>query len=374
MRIESQRRKIESILAPADIRIDGDRPWDVQVNDERLFGRLLAYGTLGAGEAYVDGWWDVEALDEMACRAMAAGMERRLDPWRLIGDVVLAKVRNLQSPARAFQVGERHYNLGNDLFEAMLDRDMNYSCAYWADADNLDDAQTDKLDLVANKLMLEPDMRVLDIGCGWGGAARYFADRYQVEVVGITVSEQQLLLGRDIVAGLPVELRLQDYRQLSEVFDRVYSIGMFEHVGHKNYRNFFEIVRRCLDDGGLFLLHTIGTNTSGVGVDPWISRYIFPNGELPSANQISAAAEDVLLLEDWHNFGPDYARTLKCWYANFESAWSELRKRYDERFRRTWRYYLLTCAGAFRARATQLWQTVWSSGASDSIYRPARPR
>jgi len=374
MRFESQRRKIESILAPADIRINGDRPWDLQVNDERLFGRVLAYGTLGAGEAYADGWWDVEALDELACRAMAAGMDDQLEAWRLIGDVVLARIRNLQSPARAFQIGERHYDLGNDLFEAMLDRDMNYSCAYWADADNLHDAQRAKLDLVANKLMLEPDMRVLDIGCGWGGAARYFAEHYEVEVVGITVSEQQLLLGRDIVAGLPVELRLQDYRQLDEVFDRIYSIGMFEHVGHKNYRTFFDVVRRCLDAGGLFLLHTIGTNASGTGIDPWISRYIFPNGELPSVKLISEAAEGVLLLEDWHNFGPDYARTLKCWYANFESAWPELRKRYDEHFRRTWRYYLLTCAGAFRARANQLWQSVWSCGASDSIYRPAQPR
>jgi len=374
MRFESQRRKIESILAPADIRINGDRPWDLQVNDERLFGRVLAYGTLGAGEAYADGWWDVEALDELACRAMAAGMDRQLEAWRLIGDVVLARIRNLQSPARAFQIGERHYDLGNDLFEAMLDRGMNYSCAYWADADNLDDAQQAKLDLVANKLMLEPDMRVLDIGCGWGGAARYFAEHYEVEVVGITVSEQQLLLGRDMVAGQPVELRLQDYRQLDEVFDRIYSIGMFEHVGHKNYRTFFDVVGRCLDAGGLFLLHTIGTNASGAGLEPWSSRYIFPNGELPSLKQISEAAEGVLLLEDWHNFGLDYARTLKCWHANFESAWPELRKRYDERFRRTWRYYLLTCAGAFRARANQLWQCVWSRGVSDSVYRPSKSR
>jgi cyclopropane-fatty-acyl-phospholipid synthase len=252
----------------------------------------------------------------------------------------------------------------------MLDSRMIYSCGYWANAVTLDEAQTAKLDLVARKLMLEQDMRILDIGCGWGGAARYFAEAYGVEVVGITVSEQQLLLGQEIVAGLPVELCLQDYRELDGTFDRIYSIGMFEHVGHKNYRNYFDVVKRCLDLGGLFLLHTIGTNITRPGVDPWIARYIFPNGELPSARQITRATEGTLVLEDWHNFGPDYERTLKCWYENFEAAWPELRGNYDERFHRAWRYYLLTSAGSFRARANQLWQIVFSTGTAGDAYRP----
>jgi len=371
MRPDLQRRKFESILAPADIRINGDRPWDLQVHDERLYSRVLASGTLGAGEAYMDGWWDADALDELICRAVSAGLEYQLKPWHLLGDVVVARMKNLQKPARAFQVGQRHYDLGNDLFEAMLDSRMNYSCGYWADADTLDDAQTAKLDLVARKLMLEQDMRVLDIGCGWGGAARYFAEQYGVEVVGVTVSQSQLALSREIVAGLPIELRLQDYRELDETFDRIYSIGMFEHVGHKNYRTYFDVVKRCLDKGGLFLLHTIGTNVTRPSVDPWIARYIFPNGELPSAKQITRAAESVLLLEDWHNFGPDYERTLKCWHENFEAAWPELSDNYDDRFRRAWRYYLLSSAGSFRARANQLWQIVWSTGRDGDIYRPA---
>ena len=374
MRSDAQRRKIESILEPADVRINGGRPWDLRVRNERLYARILAEGTLGVGEAYMDGWWDSEALDELVCRAVSAGLEHKLKPWHLIGDVVIARMKNLQKPARAFQIGRRHYDLGNDLFEAMLDSRMIYSCGYWANSDTLDEAQTAKLDLVARKLMLEQDMRILDIGCGWGGAARYFAEVYGVEVVGITVSEQQLLLGQEIVAGLPVELRLQDYRELDGTFDRIYSIGMFEHVGHKNYRTFFDVVKRCLDDGGLFLLHTIGTNVTRPGVDPWIARYIFPNGELPSAKQIACAAEGTLLLEDWHSFGPDYERTLKSWHENFEAAWPELRGNYDERFHRAWRYYLLTSAGSFRARANQLWQTVWSAGNAGSIYRPAESR
>ncbi|MCK5325437.1 MAG: cyclopropane fatty acyl phospholipid synthase [Woeseiaceae bacterium] len=374
MRPDSQRRKFESILAPADIRINGDRPWDLQVHDDRLYSRVLASGTLGAGEAYMDGWWDADALDQLICRAVSAGLEYQLKPWHLLGDVVIARMKNLQKPGRAFQVGKIHYDLGNDLFEAMLDKRMNYSCGYWADADTLDDAQTAKLDLVARKLMLEQDMRVLDIGCGWGGAARYFAEQYGVEVVGVTVSRSQLELGQEIVAGLPIELRLQDYRELNETFDRIYSIGMFEHVGHKNYRAYFNVVKRCLDEGGLFLLHTIGTNVTRPSVDPWIARYIFPNAELPSAKQITRAAESVLLLEDWHNFGPDYERTLKYWHENFEAAWPELCINYDDRFRRAWRYYLLSSAGSFRARANQLWQIVWSTGRNGDIYRPARIR
>jgi cyclopropane-fatty-acyl-phospholipid synthase len=370
MRSDAQRRKVESLLEPADVRINGSRPWDLRVRDERLYSRILADGTLGVGEAYMDGWWDSEALDELVCRAVVAGLEYKLNPWHLVGDVVIARMKNLQKPARAFQIGRQHYDLGNDLFEAMLDSRMIYSCGYWADASTLDAAQTAKLDLVARKLMLEQDMRILDVGCGWGGAARYFAEAYGVEVVGITVSEQQLLLGQEIVAGLPVELCLQDYRELDGTFDRIYSIGMFEHVGHKNYRNYFDVVNRCLDDGGLFLLHTIGTNITRPGVDPWIARYIFPNGELPSARQITRATEGTLVLEDWHNFGPDYERTLKCWYENFEAAWPELRGNYDERFHRAWRYYLLTSAGSFRARANQLWQMVFSTGTAGDAYRP----
>jgi cyclopropane-fatty-acyl-phospholipid synthase len=370
MRSDAQRRKIESILGPADVRINGGRPWDLRVRDERLYARILAEGTLGVGESYMDGWWDSEALDDFVYHAVSAGLEHKLKPWHLIGDVVIARMKNLQKPARAFQIGRRHYDLGNDLFEAMLDSRMIYSCGYWANAVTLDEAQTAKLDLVARKLMLEQDMRILDIGCGWGGAARYFAEAYGVEVVGITVSEQQLLLGQEIVAGLPVELCLQDYRELDGTFDRIYSIGMFEHVGHKNYRNYFDVVKRCLDLGGLFLLHTIGTNITRPGVDPWIARYIFPNGELPSARQITRATEGTLVLEDWHNFGPDYERTLKCWYENFEAAWPELRGNYDERFHRAWRYYLLTSAGSFRARANQLWQIVFSTGTAGDAYRP----
>ena len=254
----------------------------------------------------------------------------------------------------------------------MLDRRMLYSCGYWKDAATLDEAQEAKLDLIFKKLDLQPGMKVLDIGCGWGGAARFAATRYDVEVVGVTVSEEQLKLGKEICKGLPVELRLQDYRSLKEKFDRIFSIGMFEHVGHKNYRKYFQVVKKCLKDNGLFLLHTIGNNRTVTQTDPWINCYIFPCSLIPSAKQISSAFDSLFVLEDWHNFGADYDRTLMEWYRNFHNNWDVIKKDYDEKFYRMWKYYLLCCAGSFRARKNQLWQIVLSERGVPGVYKSFR--
>ena len=364
-------RLFERLAEPADIRIGGDRPWDVQVHDERLFQRVLATGTLGLGEAYMDGWWDCDAIDDMVDRAQRADVASRIrSPLTLIR-VAESKMRNRQSKHRSFAVGERHYDIGNDLYVRMLDERMIYSCGYWRNAGDLDAAQEAKLDLVANKLGLEAGMRVLDIGCGWGGAARYFSQRFGCEVVGITVSREQARLARERCHGLPVEIRVQDYRDVDERFDRVYSIGMFEHVGSRNYPTYMRVVRRCLADGdGLSLLHTIGGLRSRRSTDPWIERHIFPNSMLPSAAQITEASEGQLVIEDWHNFGADYDPTLMAWHANLAPVWDELPD-YDERLRRMWRYYLLTSAGSFRARRLQLWQIVFSRDGLSTAYRPA---
>ncbi len=354
------RNRLIDLLAQADVRIDGERPWDIRVLNEELYARIAAFGSLGAGEAYMDGWWECEQLDEMIARVLRAGLAQQLRPLRDLWLALRARLWNLQHRGRAFEVGRRHYDLGFELFRAMLDRRMLYSCAYWRRARNLDEAQEHKLDLVARKLELQSGMRVLDIGCGWGGALHYFAEKYGISGVGITVSRDQYERAQQLCTDQPVEIRLQDYRSLAGRFDRIFSIGMFEHVGYRNYRNYFEVVRRCLKDGGLFLLHTIGSRESRTRTDPWIERYIFPNGMLPSASQITTAAERLLCLEDWHNFPQDYDRTLLTWYENFAAAWEQLRGRYDERFYRMWRYYLLSCAGGFRAGVSQLWQIVFS--------------
>jgi cyclopropane-fatty-acyl-phospholipid synthase len=366
------RKRVESLLAEADVRIDGDRPWDLQVHDGRFFRRVLADGTLGMGEAYMDGWWDAARVDELIARILRAGVRDRVFTFKDAWSLLRGRIFNLQKISRAFQVGRHHYDIGNRLYERMLDPWMVYSCGYWSEADTLEGAQEAKLELVCRKLELEPGMRVLDIGCGWGGAAAYAAERHGVEVVGVTVSEEQARWARERWMDLPVEYRLQDYRELDGRFDRIFSLGMFEHVGHKNYGTYMKVARRLLARDGLFLLHTIGRNRSGTGYDPWMDRYIFPNAQLPSAHQITGAAERVLVMEDWHNFGADYDRTLMAWHRRFEAAWDELSQRYDERFRRMWRYYLLSSAASFRARRNQLWQVVFSPGGRLGGYRAPR--
>jgi cyclopropane-fatty-acyl-phospholipid synthase len=320
----------------------------------------------------MDGWWECDRLDQFFEKVLSAELERKLRPGSLLRHVLRARLFNLQHPRRAFEIGKHHYDIGNDLYSRMLDARMTYSCGYWAEATTLDEAQEAKLDLICRKLQLRPGHRVLDIGCGWGGAAAFAAERYGVEAVGVTVSEEQVRHAREVYRDLPVEFRLQDYRELNEKFDRVFSIGMFEHVGYKNYRTFFDVVRRCLKPEGLMVLHTIGSNRSTTRTDPWISKYIFPNSMLPSAAQITEAFEQRFVLEDWHSFGADYDRTLMAWHENFERAWPHLAQSYEERFYRMWRYYLLSCAGSFRARKNQLWQIVLSPHGVPGGYRAPR--
>lgn len=359
------RSRVEELLSLADVRPGGGRPWDPDVEDERFYARVLAQGSLGLGESYMDGWWDVPSLDGLLYRLICADLDQKVRGWGVMLDALRARLTNRQSRSRSFEVGERHYDLGNDLYSAMLGRWLVYSCGYWHGRDgavleDLDSAQEAKLDLVCRKLGLQPGMRVLDIGCGWGEALKFAAERYGISGVGVTVSREQAAYARELCQGLPIEIRLQDYRELDERFDRSFSLGMFEHVGVKNYRTYFDVARRCLGDDGLFLLHTIGTNRSVHHTDPWIGKYIFPNSMLPSAAQITQASEGLFVLEDWHNFGADYDRTLQAWRANVERAWPSLDARYDERFRRMWRFYLAGSMATFRARHSQLWQLVLS--------------
>jgi cyclopropane-fatty-acyl-phospholipid synthase len=352
---------IEQMLDRADIRIDGERPWDIRIHNPAVFGRILAQGSLGLGESYMEGWWDCEALDEFFARILKArkGFHPKLN-FGLLISALKSKFLNRQTKILSMGEGKKHYEIGNDLYRRMLDKRMIYTCGYWDVAANLDDAQEAKLDLTCRKLRLEPGMRVLDIGCGWGGFGKFAAERYGVKVVGITVAENQVELGRENCRGLPVEIQLRDYRDMHETFDRVVSLGMFEHVGYKNYRDYMSVASRCLKDGGFFLLHTVGDNRSEFEFDPWMDKYIFPNAHLPSIAQIGAALEGIFVMEDWHNLSTDYDKTLCAWHANFQAHWPELSKSYDETFRRMWRYYLLQCAGGFRVRKNQLWQIVLS--------------
>ncbi|AUH00508.1 cyclopropane fatty acyl phospholipid synthase [Pectobacteriaceae bacterium CE70] len=352
---------VHEMLSMADITINGSRPFDITVKNTDFYKRILREGSLGLGESYMDGWWECERLDMFFHRVLRAGLEEKIPQrWRDLIRILLARVINLQSKRRSWIVGKEHYDLGNDLFSLMLDPYMQYSCGYWKQADTLEQAQEDKLRMICEKLQLRRGMTLLDIGCGWGGLAAFAARHYGVSVTGVTISREQQKLAQQRCQELDVTILLQDYRDLNLQFDRIVSVGMFEHVGPKNYDTYFQLVRKTLKPNGLFLLHTIGANKTNLEVDPWINKYIFPNGCLPSVRHIAQSSEPYLVMEDWHNFGADYDRTLMTWHARFQQHWSELSANYPEKFHRMFSYYLNACAGAFRARDIQLWQVLFS--------------
>lgn len=355
------KKVLQDQLANSGVTVNGPNPWDIQVHNDQFYSRLSLQGSLGLGESYMDGWWDCDRIDEMITRIIHGKLNHNIKvSFSLLMSVLKNTLFNLQSMHRSFIVGRKHYDLGNTLFEKMLGKRMAYSCGYWKNASNLDEAQENKLELICRKLYLKPGMKILDIGCGWGSFAKYAAEKYQAQVTGITISKEQLELAKERCKGLTIELRLQDYRDLQEKFDHIVSVGQMEHVGYKNYRSYMEIARNNLSDDGLFLLHTIGSSTSEIMGDAWLEKYIFPNGMLPSIKQIGQSIEQLFVMEDWHNFGADYDKTLLAWHHNFVTHWDELKKDYDERFFRMWTYYLLFCAAIFRSRNTQLWQIVLS--------------
>jgi cyclopropane-fatty-acyl-phospholipid synthase len=360
---------VQKFLTSADIIINGSRPQDIQVHDERFYSFVLSGGSLALGESYMNGWWDCQQLDEFFYRILNIHLDKRIIGLRsLIVPFLKAKLLNRQRSHSGY-IGAWHYDLGNDLYKAILDKNMQYSCAYWRNAHSLDEAQEHKMDLICRKLKLKRGERLLDIGCGWGGLLKYAAKKYGIIGVGITVSKEQADFARENCRDFSVDIRLVDYRSLDEQFDKIVSVGMIEHVGFKNYDDYLMVVHRCLKDGGIFLLHTIGSNrtTKGPG-DPWIDKYIFPDGKLPSAKQLISASEKFFVMEDWHNFGSYYDKTLLGWRKNFIKAWPKLKKHYDERFYRMWTYYLSCCAGGFRCRGIQLWQVVFTKSPSSGVY------
>lgn len=360
------------LLNEAGVPVGGSAPFAMHVHDERLWARVIAQRQLGLGEAYMEGWWDCAELDEMLTRVISVNAANRipLRP-RIAWHALSSTISNRQTKRRAAGNARRHYDIGNDLYERMLDKRMVYSCGYWQNADDLDTAQEAKLDLVCRKLDLQPGMRLLDIGCGWGGFLQFAAERYGIIGTGISPAVHQVSTARERCAGLPVTIEAMEYRDLRGRFDRIVSIGMLEHVGPKNLRTFLATCDRLLAPGGMMLHHTIGSTVSKHHTDPFFDRYIFPGGVLPSLAQFSRAAEPGWVIEDVHNFGPDYDRTLMAWNANIEARWPEI-PQYDERFRRMWRFYVLGSAAGFRARSLQLWQIVMRRQGRAPRYSAAR--
>jgi cyclopropane-fatty-acyl-phospholipid synthase len=378
--MNKSRDLIHSMAAQAGITINGPELYDPQVINESFYDRVVSKGSLGLGESYMDGWWHCAQLDEFFYRILRYWGNYKLKlTWRQALAIVQAKLLNQQSKRAAAEVAKIHYNLSNVFFEAMLDKRMIYSCGYWKHADTLNRAQENKLDLICRKIKLSAKDKILDIGCGWGGFLKFACERYHCRGVGITNSKEQAAYAKASCAGLPVEIISGDYRELNRTvhgeFDKVVSVGMFEHVGPKNYRMFMEVAHQVLAVDGLFLLHTIGNNHSRQRADPWMNAYIFPNGSIPSIQQIGQPIEGLFVMEDWHNFGVDYARTLLSWRDNFRKNYRPTAMNTNlshHRFNRMWEYYLALSTGAFRARHLQLWQIVLSKGGSVSGYQSIR--
>ena len=374
MPMNKAKKLIEEILHKVDIQIQGSRPWDIQVLNENFYERVFKYGSLGLGESYMDNWWDCANVDQFIYKILRADIKKNIPlNFDTIWAYIITSFINQQTKSKSRKVIDVHYDLGNDLYERMLDKRMVYTCGYWSDADNLDLAQEKKLDLVCKKLQLKPGMRVLDIGCGFGSFLKFAAERYGISGVGITLSKEQKILADKLCAGLPIEIRIQDYRDINEKFDAVASIGMFEAVGYKNFDTFMKVVHNCLPEEGLFLLHTIGSNAPKFDFNNiWVDKYIFPNGALPTISSIGRSVGNRFIMEDWHNFGSDYSKTLCAWFENFDNKWLELSEKYGDRFYRMWKFYLLSFAGAFRARHIQLWQIVLSKKGVLGGYKSVR--
>jgi cyclopropane-fatty-acyl-phospholipid synthase len=364
--------KITKFLHEAGITVQGENDWDIQVHDERFYNRVLLKWSLGFGEAYMDGWWDTKALDQIIYRLYASNIENKNNNLPNIVDMCRARLINQQSKNRAHKVALVHYDLGNDMYAKMLGDTMQYTCAYWKEAKTLDEAQVNKLDLICKKLHLQKGEKVLELGCGWGGFAKFAAENYGVEVHAYNISREQVEYARNRNKGLPVTIHLSDYRDAQGTYDKVAAVGLCEHVGYKNYATLMEVAHRCLKKHGLFLLHSIANNFSTTNCDPWFNKYIFPNGMLPSVKQLGEAMENLFVMEDWHNFGPDYDKTLMAWHHNFDHHWPLYRENYGDRFYRMWKYYLLSLAGSFRARRMQLWQIVMSKDGVPESYESIR--
>jgi cyclopropane-fatty-acyl-phospholipid synthase len=365
--------RAQALLAHADVRLDGSRPWDMTIHHPETLERILLTGSLGLGESYMEGWWDCQQLDGFFERVLRHGLDHQVRSVHPVVHFLKSHLGNAQTVRRAWTVGREHYDLDRELFQHMLDPYMCYSCGYWDQAQTLEQAQAAKLELICRKLQLEPGMHLLDIGCGWGSLMRYAATHFGVHCVGLTVSREQAAAGSLLDREWPIRYELVDYRQFNldgrQRFDRIASVGMFEHVGLSNHKDYFSTALRCLKPDGLFLLHTIGKNTSNTPIDPWIEKYIFPNGELPSLHELTRSLESNWVVEDVHNFGADYDRTLMAWHQRFQQAWPQLKDRHSHRFYRMWSYYLLSCAGTFRARSNQLWQFVLSPQGVRGGYR-----
>ncbi len=369
----NSKNTLQKFLNLADVQINGSRPWDIQIKNESVYEKFFSGGSVALGETYMQGLWDCQSLDALFYKILKAKLNKKVS-FSLKEKMLILKARlfNLQTRKGSLRVAKQHYDLPSDFYMSFLDPYNQYTCGYFKNTTKLNQAQENKLNLICKKLYLNSHDKVLDIGCGWGGFAKFAAKKYGCSVTGITISKEQAKYAKKFTQGLPVKIEIKDYRDLKGSFDKILICGMIEHVGHKNYRTIMEIVRKILSDRGLFLLHTLGASDSKSTLDTWLSKYIFPNSCVPTLEKICESVDGLFVMEDWHNFGAYYDQTLMAWFANFDRNWHKFSNQYNPAFYRMFKYYFLMCAGSFRARKNNLWQIVFSRNGVPGGYQSFR--
>mmetsp|Transcript_2643 Transcript_2643/g.5371 ORF Transcript_2643/g.5371 Transcript_2643/m.5371 type:complete len:414 (+) Transcript_2643:74-1315(+) len=370
---------IAEALARYIVKVGGisDSLYDhVEFHDPTAWYDIITQGNLGVAESYMHGKIKVDPLPFFLTllNGTALGTRRKegSDYMVFFMDMInlptalAGRLFNQQTRERSTRVTKQHYDAGNDLYERMLGPSMSYTCAYWRNATTLDEAQTNKFDLIRRKLELQDGMKVADLGMGWGTAAAYMHKHGRVEVTGVSLSEEQVKWAQANLAKTGLKFVWEDYRDHCEnpanvgTYDRVYSIGMLEHVGFKNHATLFKCIKRLLKPDGLAVVHTIGEPDFLPNSDPFLDKYIFPGAVIPALSSVSAAIENDFILEDFQNFGYDYAKTLAVWAVNSEAFFRDNPTAYTPEFQRMWDYYLKMCEALFELRINQLWHFVLS--------------
>lgn len=346
----------------------------LQVVDKSAWYDIITKQNLGIAESYMHGKVEIDLVPFFTTllNGTAIGTRRKETSFVHVIDALNAPMQlsarlfNQQTRERSTRVTKQHYDAGNDLYEVMLGPSMSYTCAYWRNANNLDEAQTAKFDLVRRKLELRPGMKVVDLGMGWGTAAAYMHQHGNVDVTGVSLSEEQVKWAQAHLVKPGLRFIFSDYRdhcddpEYAGAYDRVYSIGMLEHVGFHNHWSFFKCIKKLLKPDGLAVVHTIGEPDPVPVMDPFLDTYIFPGAVIPALSGLTSAFENDFILEDFQNFGHDYSKTLAAWHINAQKFFEKNPGAYSQEFQRMWNYYLKICEVLFDLRINQLWHFVLS--------------
>ncbi len=363
------RRPVEHIFSRAGVSINGTKPWDIRVNDNRFYRDVLINGSLGLGESYMRQQWTTDDLEGLFYRLCSSDLEKtsRRIPSQHFSRLFDFFI-NRQSHARAKSNAEHHYNLGNDLFFEFLGKFKNYSCGYFENADTLDEAQAAKMHKLCQLLDLKKGDRLLDVGGGWGEFAKFAATQYDCDVTSINIAQEQINHAREHCRDTAVEIVKSDYRDMTGTYNKIAVVAMFTHVGHKNYRVFMQTMSGLLEPGGKMVMETVGGLESKTRCEPWTDKYIFPGGLIPSMEQIDHSVRGLFKRDSVHEFGHHYAVTLQHWHRNFIEAWPRLRAHYSESMRLMFEYFFLSVAGDFRAKGLLHYHIAFSKMADDAAH------